>query len=268
MNAVVSTTSNELFNCGKSVDGYNMNKVFLQYGIETGIDKAWEQIIKLDSANAKKSVDSLLQKISMNSKENGFFDANQPVYIGYSGFGFKLNDYNLYYMFFNNLKGMSESAEGKQNKGSIVFNSIKQTINDYFGGVVKNSRAERMSLTAIDNNFEFPSICNQRGTGTAFVTEMAAAAHNLWLLAGKESFYVSSQDCKLENANVKQKNLESDMYAFNVVNTGNGYCLCDFASARYEALEAIPLELIKAGKPIVFGSDVYYGKNLQQERTM
>ena len=73
MNAVVSTTSNELFNCGKSIDGYNMNKVFLQYGIETGIDKAWEQIIKLDSANAKKSVDSLLQKISMNSKKNGFF---------------------------------------------------------------------------------------------------------------------------------------------------------------------------------------------------
>lgn len=97
---------------------------------------------------------------------------------------------------------------------------------------------------------------------------MAVVAHNLWLLAGKESFFISSQDCKLDNTNIKQKNLESNTYAFNVVNTGSGYCLCDFASVRYEELESSPVDLIKAGKPIVFGSDVYYGKNLQQERTM
>ena len=261
MNIKVSKTVDGFMNCSKDSAGFSLDKVFVQYGIEPGIDGMWEEIIKLDGANAKRYVDKLLERLSNNSKYNGFFDANQPVYIGCSGFGFKLNDYNLYYMFFNNLKGMAESEEGKQNKGSIVFNSIKQTLKDYFGGVLKNSNSERMMLTSIENNFEFPSICNQRNKGTAAITEMAAVAHNLWLLAGKESIFINSQDCKLDS--LKDKTLENGSHAYNIVNTGKGYRLCDFVRGRYESLEVNPVDLIKEGKPITFGSEIYYGTDIK-----
>ena len=263
MNIRVSSLSGDIIKCDKDADDTNLNKLFVQYGVEPGIKNLWEEIIKLDGESAKAKVDALLEKMAMNSKNNGFFDANQTVNISYKGFGFRLDDYNLYYMFFNNLKDMyeSEGENAQQNKGAIIFNSIKQTLKDYFGGVIKDTRSEKPSLTIFDDNIEFPSISNQRDKGTASATEMASVSHNLWLLTGKESFYLSSYDCKLENT--KQKLLE-DGHKFNIVNTGNGYRLCDFTRGYFTMLDASPLDIIKEGKPMVFGSEIYYGAQPKQ----
>ena len=261
MNLRVGSLSGEVIKCDKDADSTNLYKVYAQYGVEPGIQGLWEEIINLDGERAKQKVDALLEKMEMYSEKNGFFDANQNVNISYSGFGFKMDDYNLYYMFFNNLKDMYESEVGRQNKGSIIFNSIKQTIKDYFGGFIKDSLSEKKGLTFFDENGEYPSISEQRNKGTASSVEMAAVSHNLWLLTGMESFYINSKDFKLEE---KRKGLE-DGHVFNIVNTGNGYRVCDFMRNCYAVQEENPIDLIKNGKPIAFGSEVYYGTDLQSD---
>lgn len=265
MNLRVSSLSGNFIKCDKDADESSLNSIFAQYGIEPGFEGLWEEIIKLDGPNAKKRVDMLLERLQKNSKENGFFDANQPVIISYKGFGFKLDDYNIYYMFFNNLKSLYESEEGRQNKGSVVFNSIRQTIKDYFGGTIKYKCEEKASLTVLDEKCEYPSISKQRNNGTASASEMSAIAHNLWLLVGKESFYINSKKFKLDKS--RQKCLE-DGCPFNIVNTGNGYRLCDFITGKFLTIDENPIELIKQNKSIKFGSETYYLPEVQSERTL
>lgn len=260
MNLIISSTTGEAYDCDKNADESALINVFVQYGYQHGIQNSWEEIIKLDGPTAKKRIDMLLELLQNNSKNNGFFDDKQDVRISYNGFGFKLNDYNLYYIFFNNLKDISNSQEGQQNKGSVVFNAIKQTIKDYFGVVLEAADMNKKLLTFYDEKCEFPSIAKQRDKG-ATPTEVAAVAHNLWLLAGKESFYISSKKSKIDNT--KRKFLE-DGYTFNVVNTGNGYRLCDIVSSRYDMLEASPVDMIKQNKKIAFGTEIYYGTHLKE----
>ena len=123
--------------------------VKIRYGQENSIKDLWKNIIAIsDAEKRKKCIDDLLDILQANENQNGFFGKSDKVDCG-AAHCFLLDDKNLYYMFFDNLRELSkQNVDGKVTDGSIINQAIKATIQQYAGGNGVN-KALRWKLTEL-----------------------------------------------------------------------------------------------------------------------
>lgn len=273
MNWVKILTSNKAISREELNNLYAVADWYMQYGQQKGIQNQWKEIIAHNKDKvAHKQIDDLIKIMETNRTENGFFGANDDVFIGH-GQGFKLDDPELYKLYFENLKTIDQQTpkdDEKSQDGLIIVLAIRKTVKDYLGKTITNARTQRLALTSIeitDDGIVTPSIKNQRNKGTGLCTEMAAISHNLWLLAGKTSYFVNSKTCELSGA----QGYENDGHAFCIVEYDGKYRMCDFAMNNLGPMEGNPIQAIKDGQSLNFGKtqkNTYIAADLTLEQSM
>ena len=223
--------------------------VTIRYGIEEGLTNEWKEIINTKNEEEKKQkIDKLIEKLEENSEVNGFFKAQDKVSINIFC-GFRLDDKEIYYLFFNRLEKIYNSLLTKLHKdidGFTIFSAIKETLTIYFRNDLKDAMRERMNLTAIvadeDDNFIPPSIRVLKDTGCGMCAEKSSIAHNLWLMCGKKSYYFTSKSVFVNGNN-------PDGHAFCIVEYDNKFRIFDSALGNYGMLDCNPIETIKNNEP-------------------
>ena len=230
-------------------------EIKIQYGQEPDISDEWKRIIAIDDEVARhQEVDKLLDRMEQNSEQNGFFCADEKVDIG-AGCGFLLDDKEIYYNFFDNLKVLYQEQNGKSSEMLIILQAIKKTEQEYFGGFGAN-KSKREDLTAIEIDDEageiVPSIKNHKGQNCSLCVERSAVAHNLWLLAGKTAYYVdvTSGQVFFEGSSSDFRN---DGHAYNIVEDGGIFRLVDLAMMNACNYKGNPIEDMENGLPIIVG---------------
>lgn len=215
-----------------------------------GSENMWKDIILCeDDEKRVKMIDSYVKIASADS--NGFFGLNDIISTG-QGRGFVLDDMNLYYEFFKNLKmyfDYNESLEFKHNEGSVLDNAIRKTINDYAGlGCDREKRLQLTQSTVTDDgDIKFPSIREQYKKGTLLCTEKASIAHNLWLLSGRTSYFCFTSSDTLSGG----EEFSNDMHNFTIIDNGHGLTLYDVAMNNYCKLPEDTIEKTLQGQPLV-----------------
>ena len=260
MNYRKGLVSGKTYECKSDYDNVP-NSWEMQYGIEKDISGVWKDIINTSSfLDAKTQIDDLLDRMENNSETNGFLGEKQDIHTDALN-GFRLDDRDIYYMFFDQLKQCQEKAiqSGKPiPDGNIIFVAIRNTIQNYLGAPSNNARNIRRALTDVeyidDDDFVLPSIKKQKGQHCGLCTEMSAIAHNLWLLTGRESSFVTTKDCAINGVD---QQFARDGHTFCMVNTGSHYKLCDFALNKFDNIPFNPIESLKNNEPLCFGDYIY-----------
>ena len=225
--------------------------LIIQYGKEESIENQWKEIVKEKDKNLRhKKIDAIIEKLEANSTNNGFIQSKVGINID-CWHGFKVDDREIYYIFFKNLIKNCEELDkmGKTNyDGFVMYVSIRQTLDDYYGKRVENAYKIRKQLTEIDEDengcFVVSSIKVLKGQGCAMCAEKASVAHNLWLICGKKSYYISSKTIKY-----KGKEL-SDGHAFCVVENAGKFKVFDAELENYGPIDFNPIENVKNNLPI------------------
>ena len=184
-----------------------------------------------------------------NSTSNGFWTQSDEIRITF-GIGtnaIHLDDRNIYYNFFDNLSQLhkkNRNLEKPREEGTLAVESIHRTIENYFGAFNGNLDL-RNQLTDLNfDTFEYPSISVLQGKGCGACVEKAAVAHNLWLLMGRESYYVSSTSAKFEHSN-------DEGHAFCIIRNSKGnFMLYDHAMNNFGPLQGNPIETLLSGQPL------------------
>jgi len=219
----------------------------IKYGKEDEANSVWKKIINIKDADERnKKIDTFISLMEKNNKENGFIGRDEVVKINGLGNAFKLDDNQLYYLFFDTLKILKENNPNEPDS-RILFHGIKSTIKNYFGGLGSN-RQKRMILTSIeisDDDIKIPSISLQRGENCSLCAERASVAHNLWLLTGTKSHYVNSSDCNFGSISNEYIN---DGHAFCVVEIDRAYKLFDLTMQVYKKLDDNPIDKMLKGE--------------------
>lgn len=223
--------------------------VTIRYGIEEGLTNEWKEIINTKNEEEKKQkIDKLIEKLEENSEVNGFFKAQDKVSINIFC-GFRLDDKEIYYLFFKRLEKIYNLLLTKGKKdidGFAIFSAIKETLTIYFGNDLKSAMRQRLNLTSIvaNENDEFvpPSISILKNTGYAMCAEKSSVAHNLWLMCGKKCYYFTSKSVFVNEDN-------HDGHAFCVVEYDNKFRIFDAALGNYGLLDCNPIETIKDNVP-------------------
>ena len=241
----------------------------IRFGQEKSINGAWKKIIATNDIDKRKSqIDNLLELIETNTEYNGFFGRNDKVDCG-AGHAFLLNDNELYYMFFNNLKILNEqNIDGKVTDGSITNQAIKATILQYAGGngINRQLRFNNTTIEIKDDGIEIPSISKQKGKNCFYCTEKAAIAHNLWLLTGVTSYFCLTCSDNFGHLDPQYKN---DSHNFTIVEYDDKFRLYDLALDNYCMLEKNCIDSLLTGKGLeVKGvrNPGVYAKNYSKEK--
>ena len=240
---------------GNSIAG--IYPVEIKYGQEISAGEKWKEIIAIqDNKEMQQKVDELLEIFCANSSENGFIDDKQQLDINilFSRF-VVLDDKELYYMFFEQLKNNFDKKQelfaNKQDIG-IIDITIRQTIKNYFGEITGNSSL-RNNLTYLkfdkDDNAILPSIKNLKNQNCAECVEISAVAHNLFLLTGQKSHYVLSRAANFNNSN--------DGHAFVILEGPNKCILYDLAQATLKAYQTNPVQDILNNKDFIVNGNYY-----------
>ncbi len=239
------------FNLKTILDNMSINGSSIRYGKQDGVDNIWKQIIGTEDQNERyKLVDLLIDKMEENAKANGFWRADEELKISF-GIGTNavhLDDRNVYYMLFDILKKLYELNQKQEEPlvdGSLFYNAIHNTIERYFGEYNGDSKL-RLDLTSLDfETFKYPSVSILKGKGCAACVEKAAFAHNMWLLFGRESYYVGSTSSKFKHTN-------DNAHAFCIVRNKQGkLALYDQALENYGHLPDDTIDKILRGEPLV-----------------
>ena len=235
----------------KPLDQMSLNGTSIKYGQQPNLVGYWIKIVECENQDERRAlIDKLLEEMESNSSENGFWTSNDDVRITF-GFGtnsVRLDDKDIYYSFFENLRTLylKSKAQGTEKKTSpMSFNSIFSTIENYFGPFNGNL-ALRSSLTELNfDTFEYPSVSVLKGKRCGACVEKAAIAHNLWLLLGMESYYVSSTSSKFEHSN-------DEGHAFCIIrNTKGQFMLYDQSMQNFGPLQGDPISTILSGEPFI-----------------
>ena len=196
----------------------------------------------------ERTIDELVSKLENNKETNGFFSSDDVVKIDSTN-GFKIDDKEIYYLFFETVR------EGFQKTGElslgIVYRAIRYTLTRYFGKPLDNWQVLRMEFTTpdLDNDWEYPSISKQRKRGSAVCVEQASVSHNLWLLCGVKSYYIQSKDVKTDLGE------GDDGHSFCVVEYNGTFRLFDTTLGVFEVLDYDPIELMRKGEPFEIETD-------------
>lgn len=237
----------------QQIDAMSLNGTSIKYGKQPDIEDYWQQIIACDDKTQRHAlIDGLVEKMSENSAQNGFWTPQQELRIvfGMQNNSIHVDDMNLYYYFFDNLKAFNDynkASEQPMPDGAVMAKSILFTINNYFGPF-NGDLGLRNQLTELNfDTFTYPSISVLRGKGVGACVEKAAVAHNLWLLGGRESYYVSSTSAKFEHSND-----EGHAFCF-MKNSAGEYMLYDAAMGNFGHVPGNPIESMLNGEPLVIG---------------
>ena len=233
----------------------------VHYGIEEGFSGKWEEVIKeKDLEKRKKKIDEMIDNLEKNKNKNGFFGKEDVVSVGNMN-GFMLDDRDIYYAFFENLikyEEFGKKLEKPYKSGQIIYRAIIDTVEQYEKKIMK--KLTEYTFDAEKETFTYPSIKEQKGKGSGICVEQATVSHNLWLLAGIQSYRIYSLDCKSDNVSEEFKN---DGHCFCVVEYDGKFRLFDTVLDRYALFEEDPIELLRNGKPLVHEKDgskmIYYG---------
>ena len=176
---------------------------------------------------------------------NVFFRREDEVIINTTSNAFKLDDTEIYYIFFEQLKRIKESQPDHDDE-IILFFAIKNTLLTYFGGKEGN-RAKRNRLTSIvtEDDIAAPSISTQKGQNCSLCTERASISHNLWLLVGKTSYFIDSKNCNFRN-NLNE--FANDGHSFYIVEESGTLKLFDAAMEIFKKLPKNPIKEMLSGK--------------------
>ena len=238
---------------GKTLDQMSLNGTSIKYGKQEDIKDYWKQIVENDNQTARHFlVDRLLEKMQANCDKNGFWCPEEEIQttFGIERNAVHLDDKNIYYTFFDTLRVLhdkNKQTQTPQQDGTLAVRSVFSTIENYFGKFNGNLDL-RNQLTELNfETFEYPSISVLQNQGCGACVEKAAVAHNLWLLMGRESYYVSSTSSKFENSN-------DEGHAFCIIKNGEGgFMLYDHAMNNFGALQGDPIETLLSGQPLVIG---------------
>lgn len=215
-----------------------------------GSENMWKDILSCKSEDEKrKMIDAYIKVTSQDA--NGFFGSEDVVSTG-QGHGFILNDMNLYYIFFDNLKNYYEhnkTSDKKFSDGCVIDNVIRKTIQDYNGRGCSREKRLRLTETEItdDGDIAFPSIKKQYRQGTLLCTENAAISYNLWLLCGRSAYFCTKSSDNLPGG----EEFDNDSHNFTVVDSGKGLVLYDVAMENYCKLQPDVLDKALQGQPFV-----------------
>ncbi len=242
-----------------AVENQNFSMWYIRYPQETLKDTYYKEILnQTDTKKRNQLIDELVDIASKDSFKTGFFPKGQEVMVGgFGNYSFLLDDNEIYYMFFDNLK---QTIEEHKN-GDIPLEKIREYIvsiaifkaeSQYFGKN-KFSRGTRLSLLAKTydketDTFPVPSIKVLKGKGLAECVELASVAHNLWTLVGVKSYYICSKNCFFENIDDEYK---SDAHSFNIVYYNNSYKVFDKALGNYGKVEGNPIKDLLEDKPVI-----------------
>lgn len=232
---------------------------YIRYTQKTLSDKFFADILQEQDEKKKKVlIDKLIKSASENSFETGFFAKNQEIAVGgLGGHAFVIDDMDIYYSFFENLKKIAnefakQGLDFKKNKMYMVAKSISKTEQQYFG-VGCNLRNVRLSLLAQTydektDNFPAPSIKVLKDKGIAECVELASVAHNLWILTGEKSYYINSKDCYFGGVG---KEYSHDAHAFNLILHNGSYFVFDKALGNFGKIGGNPIEDFLEDRPVV-----------------
>jgi hypothetical protein len=172
-------------------------------------------------------------------------------------------------MFFDNLKKWNDLAKEHREytDGFIAFSSIKDTLDNYFGKNMAGTRNKRLNLTSVISNenddFITPSIKKEKGQNCAECVEFASISHNLWLLMGVKSYFITSKNCKLDGPINEYSN---DGHSFTIVEYGDKFRMCDFALENFGVMEGNPIDSILKGEPLKFKNMTYANANIKNQQ--
>ena len=216
----------------------------IKYGQEPKIENLWKEVIPINEKQTRQTkINELLDRLEKNSKTNGFFKKDDLVSIDLFH-GFKIDDKEIYYLFFNTLEKTRKflQEQGLKDKDNFaIFLSIKETIDLYFGKDKISHNRERFHFTEILADEEIPSIKRFKNSGFAMCAEKSSVAHNLWLLCGKKSYYIVSKFIEVSVEN-------HDAHAFCIVEYDGKFRIFDPALGNYGMVQGNPIELIKSNK--------------------
>ena len=205
--------------------------VSVRYGKENNV-RDWRDVVSLSQEEGKEAIDKLLEQFNSNSHNNGFFSETDIVDCGQQR-GFVLNDKELYYMFFENLRELYEKYKDQNfTNGNYINTAIKATIEQYAGGkgVDRDKRIKLTTRVLTDGDIKYPSIAMQKGQNCFYCTERAAISHNLWLLSGATSYF-----CLTDSDNFGQEEdvYKNDTHNFTIVAYDDRFILYDLAMDNF-----------------------------------
>ena len=173
----------------KFYDGisFDMSSLAVRYGKYDGeID--YRKIAELEESERNKTVDKLVEEFNQKKEETGFFGQDDIIYINrLYGNLFKIDDNEIYHLFFKNLGNAFETYKDTKKSGAIVMTTIMNTVYEYLGkfdGDMKKRYDLTESYYDENDNMVVPSIRDLKNQNASICVEYSSLAHNLWLLTG------------------------------------------------------------------------------------
>lgn len=160
------------------------------YGQEPSIIYKWKKIIKIKNAKRRhKHIDKLLAILQKNTAKNSFITFDCPISSNNIA-KYYINDPNLYYLFFDNLRCEYYKKDKVLNNSDSfdIFNAMVNTENEYFGRIDNFEQTNTLA-----NDSLHPSICQLQGKGNIQFSELACVSHNLWICSGYHSYLIHSK---------------------------------------------------------------------------
>lgn len=236
--------------------GMEASGVAVRYGAEPNSKALCLEIINEKNKDEKiKKIDNLIEILTKNKENNGFFAIEDTIYSNRLFLqGFKIDDKQIYYNFFDNLE--KYISVGFKLSGAAL-RAIIETENKYFGNVANTAgmkkRAEISKIKFDKNdNILVPSIKEFENTNCGACVEYASVAHNLWLMTGLKSYYIVSKNVKFQNDN------SPDGHAFVIVENLKGKCMMfDAVNNDFEVLQKNPIKNMLNGLPFVSKGNCY-----------
>ena len=237
-------------------DDFNFDLSFL--AIRYGQSQETIDFMKIaeieDERQRNKVVDELVNRLIEDKENTGFFGFDDYICIKpMPSTCFKIDDMEIYYDYFKNLAKNKDKMAGKTT-GVICRDTIFETVLKYFGEF-DGDQVRRHKLTSTyydeDDNFVVPSVKILKNQNASSCIEYASVAHNLWLLTGVKSYFISSKDTIFKNKN------NFDGHAFNIVEYGGKFKLFDIANNVTCVFKFDPIKNLKNEKPLIIGNSVY-----------
>lgn len=238
----------------KIYDGFDFDtsSVSVRYGKYNGKIN-YQKIAQLEEPERTQTINALVEEFIQKKEETGFWCPNDVIYINrLYGNAFKIDDNEIYHLFFKKLQNNLEKTKDTLTSGAIVMMSVQDTIYDYFGKFDGDEK-KRYNLTTSyfdeNDNYVVPSIKSLKKQHASACVEYSSLAHNLWLLTGVKSYYILSKDTKFQTSN--------DGHAFVVVEYGGKCRLFDMALSSSGYINPNPIELFDNKQPLIINGNIY-----------
>ena len=234
----------------------------VHYGKDEKAEIIFEKLLKIKDAELRKvEIDKFIDYLEENSDKddpktgNGFYSKSKVIYaekgpLTKSGAQFKIDDNEIYYLFFNNWLAIRQEYPNSSND-AITHTAIRYTLLDYFGqdfGNV-NKRQKLLQPEINSNEIAAKSIQILKREHCALCTEKATVANNLWIISGNESYCIDGP------IDFSEIGIYDEEHQFLIVKSNDGtYRLFDYAMGFAKLFDENenPIDVILKGSPLVY----------------